>query len=115
MRRLCSQSPRPYLGRSAPTATPLSQQRSGSTASGNTARVGAEVSSGHSSETSGKANEALHPDTGVGVQSRKAEQTDRPSRNDAARRPKLKVAGTAAERSRQALKPKGGATMRHDS
>ena len=115
MRRLCSQSPCSYLGRSAPTASPLSHQRSGSTASGNAERVGAEVSSGHSSEASGKAIEALHPDTGVGVRRRKAEATDRPSRNDTSRRPKLKVAGTAAERSRQAWKPNGGASTRHDS
>jgi hypothetical protein len=39
MRRLCSNSPRSYLGRSASRAPPLSQQRSGSTASGNTGRV----------------------------------------------------------------------------
>src|SRR5437867_2662196 len=106
MRRLCSQSPRSYLGRSAPQATPLSQRRSGSTASGNAERVRAEVSSGHSSDASGKAHEAL--------QRRKAEVTDRPSRNEAARRPKPKAAGTAAERSRQVLKPNGGASTRHD-
>jgi retron-type reverse transcriptase len=31
------------------------------------------------------------------------------------RRPELKVAGTATERSRQAMKPNGGASTRHDS
>jgi RNA-directed DNA polymerase len=107
MRRLCSHSPRSYLGRSAPQATPLSQQRSGSTERGNAHPSGAEVSSGHSSDVSGKALEAL--------QRRKVERTDRPSRNDAARRPKPKAAGTVAERSRQALKPNGGASTRHDS
>ena len=88
-------------------ATPPSHQRGGSTASGNAERVGTEVSSGHSSDASGKANEAL--------QSRKVERTDRPSRNEAAQRPKPKAAGTAAEHSRQALKPNGGASTRHDS
>ena len=91
MKRLCSQSSRPYLGRSAPPATRLSRPpvggASGSTASGNAERDGAEVSSGHSSGTS----------------------SDTPSR------PKPKVAGTAAERSGQALKPNGGAWTRHDS
>ena len=35
MRRLCRDSSRPYLGRSASRAPPLSQQRSGSTTRGN--------------------------------------------------------------------------------
>ena len=107
MKRLCRDSSRSYLGRSAPSATPLSQPRSGSTASGNTERDEAEVSRGHSSGASGKALEALH--------SRKAEQTDRPSRNVSPPRPKLKAAGTAAARSRQALKPNGGASTRHEA
>jgi hypothetical protein len=87
MRRLCSQSPRSYLGRSAPRAPPLSQPRSGSTERGDVYPSGAEVSSGHSSGGS----------------------------NDTPPRPKPKAAGTAAERSRQALKPNGGAWRRHDS
>ena len=39
MKRLCRDSSRSYLGRSASRATPLSHQRSGSTARGNTERV----------------------------------------------------------------------------
>jgi len=105
MKRLCRDSSRSYLGRSVPSAPPLSQPRSGRTASGNAERDGAEVSREHSSGTSGKAVEAL--------QGRKAEPTDRPSRNDTSRRLKLKAAGTAAERLRQAMKPKGGASTRH--
>jgi RNA-directed DNA polymerase len=105
MKRLCRDSSRPYLGRSAPPAPPLSHQRSGSTASGNAERDGVEVSREHSSGKSGKASEAL--------QGRKAETTDRPSRNDSPRRLKLKVAGTAAARSRQATKPTGQASTRH--
>ena len=101
MRRLCRDSSRPYRGRSDPQATPSAPVRSGSTASGNAERRGTEVSRGRSSDASGKAGEAL--------QGRKAESTDRPSRNDTARRPKLKAAGTATARSRQAMKPTGGA------
>ena len=84
MKRLCRDSSRPYLGRSAPSAT--------STVHGNVKRDGAEVSRGHSNGASGsprskrgKASEALPR--------RKAEPTDRPSRNDPPRRPKLKAAG----------------------
>ena len=58
MKRLCRDSSRPYLGRSAPSATPLSQQRSGSTANGNVERDGVEVRREHSSVESGKASEA---------------------------------------------------------
>ena len=105
MRRLCRKSSRPYLGRSASPAKPLSQPRSGRAAHGNVERDEAEVSRGHSSVGSGKAIEAL--------QRRKAESTDRLSRNDLPRRPKLKAAGTAAARSRQARKPTGGASTRH--
>ena len=76
MKRLCRESSRPYLGRSAPSAPPLSHQRSGSTAHGNVERDEAEVSREHSSAESGKASEAL--------QNRKVEATDRPSRNDSA-------------------------------
>jgi len=107
MKRLCRDSSRSYLGRSAPSATPLSQPRSGSTANGNVERDEAEVSREHSSVESGKAIEAL--------QRRKTEPTDRPNRNDSPRRLKLKVAGTATERSCQATKPIGGASTRHDS
>ena len=39
MKRLCRNSSRPYLGRSASRATPLSHPRRGSTARGNTERV----------------------------------------------------------------------------
>ena len=105
MKRLCRDSSRPYLGRSAPSATPLSQQRSGSTAHGNVERDGVEVSREHSSGESGKASETL--------QHRKVESTDRPSRNDSSRRLKLKGAGTATARSRQAPKPTGRASTRH--
>ena len=107
MKRLCRDSSRSYLGRSAPSATPLAHPRSGRTAHGNVERDGVEVSRGHSSVASGKAIEAL--------QGRKAEATDRPSRNDTPRRPKLKVAGTAPARSCQAMKPTGGASTRHEA
>jgi len=99
MKRLCRDSSRPYLGRSAPSAT--------STVHGNVKRDGVEVSREHSSGESGKAIEAL--------QHRKVEATDRPSRNDSPRRLKLKAAGTAAARSCQATKPTGGASTRHDA
>jgi len=105
MKRLCRDSSRSYLGRSAPSATPLSHPRSGRTAHGNVERDGAEVSREHSSGESGKALEAL--------QGRKAESTDKPSRNDSPRRLKLKVAGTATARSCQAMKPAGRASTRH--
>jgi hypothetical protein len=45
MKRLCRDSSRPYLGRSAPSAPPLSHQRSGRTAHGNVARDVAETES----------------------------------------------------------------------
>ena len=84
MKRLCRESSRSYLGRSAPSAQPLSHQRSGRAASGNAERDGAEVSREHSS-------------------------------GEKPRRLKLKAAGTATARSRQAMKPTGGTLTRHDA
>ncbi len=107
MKRLGRKSSRPYPGRSAPSAPPLSQQRSGRTANGNVERDAAEVSREHSSGESGEAIEAL--------QRRKTEPTDRPNRNGSPRRLQLKVAGTATARSRPATKPTGQVSTRHDS
>ena len=100
MKRLCRDSSRPYLGRSASRATPLSQQRSGSTARGNTERVKQKSAEGIVTAGQAKASEAL--------QGRKVESTDRPRRNAPPRRPELEEPAIELRRAFRDVEPERG-------